>query len=214
MKTPDPENKSLSKDYSPKKKILCVGGSPRKDGNSDCVLDMLGSSIPEKHLSKIIKLRNYHFEPCIGCEKCRKDKRCSGLDDEMQTIYPKIIESQGMILVSPTHHYNITAWMKAFIDRMYCFYDFGNDVPRSWSSRLSGQNRKAAIIAICEQEDKKDMGFTLEAMRWPLEAFGYEIVDELAVFRIFEKGGVRENIRAVERVSEISDKIVAALNQQ
>jgi ureidoglycolate hydrolase len=30
---------------------------------------------------------------------------------------------------------------------------------------LAGQDRKAVIVAVCEQENKKDMGFTLEAMR-------------------------------------------------
>ncbi|MBA7476881.1 hypothetical protein ES707_12277 [subsurface metagenome] len=130
----------------------------------------------------------------------------------MHLMYPKVIESQGLILVSPTHHYNITAWMKAFIDRLYCFYEFGNDVPRSWSSRLSGQNRKAAIIAICEQENKSDMGFTREAMRLPLEALGYEIVDELAVFKIFKRGAVKENNQVVERVAEIAETMARSIS--
>jgi len=195
-------------DYSPDRKILCIGGSPRKGGNTDSIMDMFKKSIPADTPMETIKLRDYYFKPCVGCERCRKDKFCSGLNDAMQLIYPKIINSQGMILVSPTHHYNITSWMKAFIDRMYCFYNFGKDVPRSWSSRLSGQNRKAAIIAICEQEDKKDMGFTLEAMRLPMEALGYEIVDELAVFKIFKKGGVKAEPHIHEKVSEIAKKMV------
>nr|MQY76936.1 flavodoxin family protein [Spirochaeta sp.] len=162
--------------------------------------------------AETIRLRDYYFNPCIGCEQCRKNNRCSGQNDAMHLMYPKVIESQGLILVSPTHHYNITAWMKAFIDRLYCFYEFGNDVPRSWSSRLSGQNRKAAIIAICEQENKSDMGFTREAMRLPLEALGYEIVDELAVFKIFKRGAVKENNQVVERVAEIAETMARSIS--
>jgi multimeric flavodoxin WrbA len=204
--------KLLQKNYSTKQKILCIGGSPRKGGNTDSIMDRFVTSIPGSTPTEIIQLRDYEFNSCIGCERCRKDKYCSGQKDGMNLLYPKIIESQGMVLVSPTHHYNITAWMKAYIDRMYCFYDFGNEVPRSWSSQLSGQNRKAAIIAICEQENKKDMGFTLEAMRLPLEALGYEIIDELAVFKIFKRGGVKKHNQVLDRVIEIAEKMANSLN--
>lgn len=60
--------------------------------------------------------------------------------------------------------------MKAFIDRLYCFYNLGSDRPRSWSSQFANQNRVAVLAAISEQESSEDMGFTLKAMRMPLEA--------------------------------------------
>lgn len=49
------------------------------------------------------------------------------------------------------------------------------------------------LSAVCEQEDIADMGFTLEAMRRPLAALGYEIVGELPVFTVFDRAGVKEN---------------------
>lgn len=36
----------------------------------------------------------------------------------------------------------------------------------------------------------KDMGFTLEAMKMPFEALGYEVRKTLPVLNIFEKGKV------------------------
>jgi len=68
------------------------------------------------------------------------------------------------------------------IDRLYCFYNFDDNRPGGWSSRLAGQGRKAILAAICEQKNKDDMGFTLDAMRLPLEALGYEIIGELPVW--------------------------------
>ncbi len=195
-------------------KILCVGGSPRKGGNSDVLLEKLCSAFSGLNTGcELIQLREYQISPCIGCEKCRKDNICHGLDDDMQTLYPKIQSSKGMILVSPTHHYNITAWMKAFIDRMYCFYRFENTVPRAWSSTLAGQGRKAAVLAICEQEDKKDMGFTLEAMQWPLQAFGYDLVDELAVFKVFKKAGVKKELSVMDQIPQIAENMVRAVKE-
>ena len=124
-------------------KILGIGGSPRKGGNSDILLrQILKGAKNEGVTAEEVQLRDYQYQSCIACEKCRKDKQCTGLQDGMQLIYPKIIEARGLILISPTHNYNVTAWMKAFIDRLYCFYNFTNDRPRRWSSQFAGEGAK------------------------------------------------------------------------
>ncbi len=173
--------------------ILGIGGSPRKGSNSDTLLgQILDAAQNNKARTEQVRLFDLQFQPCVGCELCRKDNRCTRFNDDMVDLYPKIIAAKGLVLVCPVHNYNITAWMKAFIDRLYCFYNFNNKRPRGWSSRLANQGRKAVIAAISEQEDKKNMGFTLEAMRLPLEALGFEIIGELPVPGIFEAGKVAE----------------------
>ena len=194
-------------------KILGIGGSPRKGGNSDILLKQalkgaknVGVAVEE------VQLRDYQYQSCIGCEKCRKGKQCTGLQDGMQLIYPKIIEARGLILVSPTHNYNVTAWMKAFIDRLYCFFDFTDDRPRGWSSRLANEGRKAVIAAVGEQPDQKEaIGLTLEAMRLPVSALGYEIVDELPVIGIFDKGMIKEKLQVLRSAEELGSRLVCLL---
>ncbi len=159
-----------------------------------------------------IKLRDYQYQPCIGCERCRKDKLCTGLNDGMSLLYPKIIESRGLVLVSPTHHYNVTAWMKAFIDRLYCFYNFDNRRPRRWSSQLAGQGRKAVLAAVCEQADIADIGFTLDAMRLPLEALGYKIIGELPVLAIFDRAKVKEEKEILSKASNLGAELAKSLS--
>ena len=197
---------------TPKNEIFGVSGSPRKNGNSDILLKSIISGVIEENLAaNYCNLRDIQFQGCIGCERCRKDKICTGLIDGMSLIYNKIVSSKGLVLVSPTHNYNVTSWMKAFIDRLYCFYNFKNDRPRSWSSQLAGQGRKVVIAAICEQETKEDMGYTIEAMRKPLEALGYEIVGELSVFRIFDKAKVKQDPKAIEKARELGVKLAKSI---
>ena len=198
--------------FKPDVEVLGVSGSPRKNGNSDVVLKTMISGVSEERVSSnYLNLTNIHFQGCIGCEKCRKDKICTGLTDGMSLIYSKVISSKGLILVSPTHNYNVTSWMKAFIDRLYCFYNFGNDRPRSWTSRFSNQGRKAIIAAICEQESSEDMGFTIEAMKKPLKALGYEIIGELAVFKIFDKAKVKDDKDAISRAYQLGKNLARAI---
>jgi multimeric flavodoxin WrbA len=193
-------------------KILGIGGSPRKGGNSDVLTRaVLEGAAAEGAETESAHLRRYQFQSCIGCERCRKDEACTGLLDGMQLLYPKIGESKGLVMVSPVHNYNVTALMKAFIDRLYCYYNFSDDRPRQWSSRLADQRRKAVLVAIGEQTEKRDMGFTLEAMRWPLEALGYGIMGELPVMQIFDRGKVAEHSEVMNEARELGRRLGSGL---
>jgi len=186
--------RSVLGNSSPQAYVFGVGGSPRRHGNSDVLLTRILEGVQEKGIPETsIHLSDIQFSGCVGCEKCRKDQICTGVEDGMSELYPEVHKAKGLVLVSPTHNYNITSWMKAFIDRLYCFYTFAETRPRAWSSRLAGQGRKAVLAAVCEQEHQADMGFTLDAMRLPLKALGYEIVGELPVFSVFDRGKVKDN---------------------
>ncbi len=194
------------------KKIMGIGASPRANGNSDILLkQILKGAKAEKVDAAASFLRDYDFKSCIGCERCRKEKICTGLKDGMTLLYPEIMESKAMVWVSPTHTYNVTAMMKAFIDRLYCFYTFEDTRPRNWASRLAGQDRKILIATICEQVDAEDMGVTMEAMRLPAKAMGYEVVEEIVVFDKFDRGIIKEDGAVMERAFEAGKQLALLL---
>ncbi len=194
------------------RKILAINGSPRKNGNSDILLSTFIDEINKENIdNKLINLRDYSFSGCIGCERCRKDKICTGIKDDMTNFYPDIISSQGLVLICPTHNYNITAWMKAFIDRLYCFYNFEYPRPGKWSSALANQRRKAIVIAICEQENEDDMGYTDKAMYKPLEALGYEICDVIKVLNCFDRGKINQYEDVLNKVRNVAKNFADSL---
>ncbi len=196
------------------KKMLGIAGSPRKGGNSDVLMKrILKGARDEGITTEEIQLRDYQFQPCNGCERCRKDKRCTGLQDGMQLIYPKIRESGGMVVISPIYSYNMTALMKAFIDRLYSFYDFSDERPGNWSSQLANQGRKAMIAVVGEQNTRKEggMDLTLETIRRNIEALGYEVTDELPVLGIFHKGRVREYPQVLEQAEALGRRLASLL---
>ena len=197
-------------------KILGIGGSPRKHGNTDVLLGrVLGGAEKGGVKAEAVYLRDYQYQPCIGCEGCRKGNQCIGLKDGMQLIYPKIMESHGLVVISPTHNYNVTAWIKAFIDRLYCYYSYTDDHPRGWSSKLAGQGRKAIIGTIGEQTDPEEaIGLTMQAMRLPLSALGYEVIGELPVIGIFHKGKVREDEETLRRAETLGSELARRLKDE
>ncbi len=190
--------------------ILGVSGSPRRGGNSDMVLDAILTGAYERGAdTEILYLSSMEMSSCVGCERCRKDKVCTRFEDDLTPFFPKISRAEGIVLVTPVYNYNVTAWMKAFIDRLYCFYDFDNEHPRGWSSRLAEQGKAATLAIVAEQVDPKDLGVTLKAMRMPMEALGYRIVGELSVPGVFEAGVVGDRPEVLDQAARLGRDLAA-----
>jgi multimeric flavodoxin WrbA len=193
-------------------KILGVSGSPRKNGNTDVLLDsFLRGAESEGADTKKIHLKEYSIESCIGCEACRKDGTCTRFHDGMELLYPEIEECKGIIVGSPVYNYNVTAEMKTFIDRLYPFYVFTEQRPGPYSSKLEDQGRKALIFTVCEQVKAEEMGFALEALGMPLEALGYEIFDKFEATGYFSKGEVLKDESILKKAFEAGKNLAISL---
>ncbi len=175
-------------------KVLGIGGSPRSNSNSHALLEAILEGAEQAGCeTQAVHLKEYAFSACIGCERCRKDKSCTGLKDGMSLVYPEIEAAGGLVLATPVHFYNLSALMKAFIDRLYCYFDFDMDArPREWSSRLADQGRMAIVAAVAEQASKQDMGFAVPAMSHPLQSLGYRVSYEIPVFGLFDRGRLQQ----------------------
>lgn len=103
------------------KKILAVVGSPRRNGNTHILVSKItegaqtnGAVVDELFLGDL------SIKECNGCHICWKGKDCSKKDD-MQAVYPKIMQSDIIIFGTPVYWYGPTSLMKAFIDRFVYF---------------------------------------------------------------------------------------------
>lgn len=189
-------------------KVLGIVGSRRKNGNTAYLVQQALDAIECKEIeTELILLGNYNIRGCTGCEGCKDTYKCVIMDD-MQKLYPRILEADAIIIGSPTYFYNITADMKAFIERLYCFQVFAEDDRSVWSSINEVLGGKyAVVISICEQNDEKDMGFTAEAMSKPLEDLGYRVVETVKILNLFKKGDVLQNQDALEQVKRAGKKL-------
>jgi hypothetical protein len=55
------------------------------------------------------------------------------------------------------------------------------------------------------------MGPTLEAMRMPIESIGYEVIGEQTIFRIFDRGKVKEDTESMERAFTLGRDLARSL---
>lgn len=101
-------------------KVVAFNGSPRTEGNTSILLGRVLEELDKEGIdTELVQLRGKKIGGCIACYKCfeKLDKRCSGRKDDLNECIEKILAADGILLGSPTYFSDITAEMKALIDR-------------------------------------------------------------------------------------------------
>lgn len=193
-------------------KVLGLVGSYRKNGNTDILVKTALKEIENENIeTKYIFLGDYDINDCIGCEGCRKTKKCV-INDDMQKIYPLLLEYDAVILSSPTYFYNVTGKVKNFIDRLYCHLFFDDEDRSIWMGIHEMLKQKYAItIAICEQKDEADMGYTSLTMSRSLESVGYRVIENVKVLNSYAKGDVLNFDEEINKAKKAGRKLAKVL---
>ena len=100
-------------------KVTMFNGSARKEGNTHIMLEWLGKSLAAEGVdSEIIDMSGMRLHGCAACSRCfnAKNRQCS-VQDDMNGLITKMDEADGIVLASPTYFADVTAEMKALIDR-------------------------------------------------------------------------------------------------
>jgi len=102
-------------------KVVAFNGSARKDGNTAILLNYALTELQKEGIkTELVQLAGKNIRGCIACRKCfeKKDKRCSGVtNDIVNECIEKMIEADAIILGSPVYYSDLTAGMKALIER-------------------------------------------------------------------------------------------------
>ena len=101
-------------------KVVAFNGSPRKDGNTTILINHVFRELENAGIeTELVQLSGKKIHGCIACYKCfeNKDQRCAVKDDMANECIEKMIKAEGIILGSPVYFADLTAEMKALIDR-------------------------------------------------------------------------------------------------
>ena len=102
--------------------VLGIVCSPRKGGNTEIIVQEALSSAEEYGATtELLTIWNKDIKPCDGCYSCQKTGSCH-IKDDMQGIYTKLSNADGIIWGTPVYFYSVTAQAKMLIDRSYSLY--------------------------------------------------------------------------------------------
>ena len=107
-------------------KIVGVCGSRVKNGNMEALLEeaLLQAKQHDGVNAELIALHGKTIHGCNHCNWCvkhqSKDKFCVQ-EDDMASIYPKLLDADGIIMASPAHFGRLSGILANMIDRMRVF---------------------------------------------------------------------------------------------
>jgi multimeric flavodoxin WrbA len=133
-------------------KIVAIVGSPRPKGNTNYLVDQALDEAQKYGVeTEKVVLSDYEVKPCVGHDDCPSFDSCLQKDDAAW-ILEKFRTATGVILATPVYYYNVSAQMKAFIDRNYFIYKHGQKY----------QAETVGIIVVAEQIGIEDTLHTLK----------------------------------------------------
>jgi len=184
-------------------RVLGIMGSPRIKGNTDLLLDeaLKGAQSQGAEVEKII-VDELKIAPCREYYGCLRDGNCV-IRDDMDGIYPKLLEADGVIVASPMFFYGLTSQVKALIDRCQAL----------WVGRyILKQNppdaaRKGAFIAVGATRGKRLFDGSILTVKYFFQSIGVKYVEELLVWGVDKRGEIREHPTALSDAFELGKRL-------
>jgi len=170
-------------------KILGLSCSPRKKGNTETLMnEALKGAHEEGAEVELVSVFGKDIKPCDGCQTCISTGKCH-IDDDMQIIFRKLVEADGIIFGTPIYFYSMSAQAKAIMDRTYSL--------RRPCFRLT--NKVGGVIAVAGgiglMDAIKDFYFYI--------AINHMIPADYVGTYASERGEIRNNEKAMKSAFEL-----------
>ncbi len=112
-------------------KMLILNGSPRERGNSAALAAQVAAGAMEAGWQvENVSLQSMDIRPCDGCDLCKETGEICVIHDDMQSLYPRLIEADALVLASPVYWFTYSAQLKLCIDRWYGLWNDDHNVFR------------------------------------------------------------------------------------
>ena len=184
-------------------RVLGIMGSPRVGGNTDLLLDeaMKGAQSQGSEMEKII-VDKLQIAPCREYYGCLKDGNCV-IRDDMDAVYPKLLEADGLIVASPMFFYGITSQLKALIDRCQALW------ARKYVLKQScpNSNRKGAFIAVGATKGENLFDGSILTIRYFFKTIGVQYTEELLVRGVDKNGEIKKHPTALKDAFELGKRL-------
>lgn len=150
-------------------KILVLKSSGNVHGNTNTLVDELIRGARENgHEIEELDLVRSNLNGCTGCNACGMNGNCVQQDDMTNEFMNKLLTADALVLSSPTYYFNISAQLKAFIDRFY-----------SWTSKISSKHMKTAFITTCWNSDDETISIIRDYINKLNDYMNFESVGEI-----------------------------------
>lgn len=187
-------------------KILGIMGSPRIKGNTDLLLGeaLKGAQSQPLEVEKLV-VDKLKIGPCREYYACLKDGNCA-IKDDMDEIYPRLLDADGIIVASPIFFYSVSAQLKMLIDRCQALWARKYILKQEMPS-----GRKGAFIGVGATRGAKLFDGSILTVKYFFKAINVEYSDELLVRGVDKRGEIKEHPDVLSDAFELGKKLAQSI---
>ena len=132
-------------------KALVLSSSPRRNGNSAILAGAVHAGLIEAgHDATLLFADDFLKAFLRDCRKCRKpDGECAIEDGYRSVFLDQYLPADGFIAATPIYWYGMSAQLKAFYDRTFCYY--AASYPRSAEVIAKMQGKRIGLALSSEE---------------------------------------------------------------
>jgi multimeric flavodoxin WrbA len=131
------------------KNLLILVGSPRRNGNSAALATAVERGAAETGARVTLRFVDDFLSGFLrDCRTCRRDNGECGIADRFRALFfEDFLPAQGVVFCSPIYWYGLSAQMKAFFDRTFCYYAASYPDSARVITRMSGKRIGLALAS-------------------------------------------------------------------
>ena len=112
-------------------KVIGIVGSPRKNGNTNIVVQQILEGAAEAGAeTRTFLLNEMNYRGCQACDYCKSHEKCK-LEDDLTELFEEMARAEGAIFGAPIYFAQFSGQMRLFLDRCYSLInsDFSARLP-------------------------------------------------------------------------------------
>lgn len=131
-------------------KVLAINGSARKDGNTAILINEVFKELHGAGIeTELVQFADKVIEPCRACFACSNTGSCVFEKDGFIETFDKMKQADGILLGSPTYSADVSANMKAFLERAAVVLDMRpGALKHKVGASVASARRGGALAAI------------------------------------------------------------------
>ena len=184
-----------------KHKVLVLLGSPRKNGNSAIIAREIAAGAESMGaVAESLFIQEMDIKACQACWNCQKPKsKGCVINDDMQKIFPKLIEADSWVIATPVHWFNMSTQTKLWLDRCFALSKYGDNP----------FNKKIAIAIAYGDADPYASG-AVNAIRSFQDSFKYvgANITGMVYGSALEKGDMEKNEAVLIAAKKLGKSLV------
>jgi multimeric flavodoxin WrbA len=174
-------------------KVIGIVGSPRKNGNTNAIVQQVLEGAAEAGAeTRSFLLNEMSYRGCQACDYCKTHEKCK-LEDDLAELFDEMEKADGIVFGAPIYFVQFSGQMRLFLDRCYSL------INRDFSSRLPA-GKKAVIVVAQGMPEPEAYSKVYEEFGGEISRFmGMEVKDTLVAAGYHSPGEVRNDLNLMTK---------------